>query len=94
MSEKPDLCRTCGAEIIWIRTLAGKKMPCDAMADIVVKDPAAKGIYVDFSGLTFHARKAEPTDTNAPRQYAWTSHFATCPQADQHRKDVNRNGGR
>ena len=86
MSEKPDLCKSCGAEIIWIKMLTGKRMPCDAMADIVVKDLAAKEVYVDFSGVVFHARKAGPFDGNFPRQYAWTSHFATCPHADQHRR--------
>jgi hypothetical protein len=40
-------CKSCGAGIYWIRTAAGKAMPCDPDG---------------------------------------TSHFASCPQADQHRK--------
>jgi hypothetical protein len=40
-------CRSCGADIWWIVTAAGKKMPVDADG---------------------------------------TSHFATCPNAAQHRK--------
>lgn len=40
-------CRSCGAEVLWCRTPAGKKAPIDRQG---------------------------------------TSHFATCPQADQWRK--------
>ena len=53
-------CRTCGAEIVWLRTASGKNMPVDATS-------------------------WEPGDeTFEPQRHV--SHFATCPQAHQHRR--------
>lgn len=57
-------CKSCGAEIYWIKTKAGKDMPVDA--DSV--DPTTQGKPTIF----------DPT--------VMTSHFVTCPNADQHRK--------
>lgn len=60
--ERTDItsCRSCEADIVWLRTRAGKNMPVDA--DTV-----------------------EPEDTEFdPEKH--TSHFATCPQAGQHRR--------
>jgi hypothetical protein len=53
-------CRSCGAEIVWLRTASGRNMPINAE--------------------TF-----EPGDEqfDAKRHQ---SHFATCPEADQHRR--------
>jgi hypothetical protein len=55
-------CSSCGASIVWFRTLAGKKMPVDESS-------------------------TQPTD--AAHQLDLTrhkSHFATCPNANQHRR--------
>lgn len=54
-------CRSCGAEIVFLRTkYKDKLMPCDAAT-------------VDHDDYEFDAAKH-------------TSHFATCPDADKHRK--------
>jgi len=58
-------CKTCGAEIVWGITAAGKKVPMD---------PPEKRFVEGSVG------RVEVQDT-------WLSHFATCPQADLHRKD-------
>lgn len=29
MSSRRSVCRGCGAEIVWVKTEAGKSMPCD-----------------------------------------------------------------
>lgn len=29
MATNAGKCKSCGADIIWIKTLAGKQMPCD-----------------------------------------------------------------
>lgn len=54
-------CRSCQAEIVWIKTSSGKPMPCDPKLITVVTD----------EGVTVKGR---------------LSHFATCPNAGQHRK--------
>lgn len=66
-------CRTCQREIIWAVTANGKRVPLD---------PPEKR-YVDN-------RTGHEIATDAPlsvvMDLTWLSHFATCPQADEHRK--------
>lgn len=53
-------CRSCGAEIIWLKTDKGKSMPIDAHS-------------VELGDEQFeHGRH--------------TSHFSSCPNANQHRR--------
>jgi len=74
-------CRSCGAKIKWIKTVAGKNMPVNpeplSFADVdegtvlVGEDGtamASHGLLVDEDGMPWYE-----------------SHFATCPNADQHR---------
>lgn len=67
-------CRSCGALIMWCVTGHGKKMPVDARETAtgnLVLEPQPDGELL--------ARYVEAgTGTH-------TSHFATCPNADQHR---------
>lgn len=56
----PMTCRSCGKEIVWMKTVNGKNIPVDA-------------------------ETAETGDDMFDAQ-RHTTHFATCPQADQHRK--------
>lgn len=81
-----DLCRTCGAPIVWIKTLAGKAMPCNADGVLVIADPKAKEFMVSATGIAGTCRRAGPEDINERREIRYTSHFATCPQAAQHRR--------
>lgn len=55
-------CSSCGASIVWFRTLAGKKMPVDESSTL----PTDGAHQLD---LKRHV-----------------SHFATCVNADQHRR--------
>ncbi len=67
-------CKSCGAEIFWAKTTGGKNMPLDA-------NPAMNG-NIALDGDT--ARVVEPDMGALDARY--TSHFATCPAASQHRK--------
>lgn len=63
-------CRSCGADVIWAKTAAGKLMPLDA------EETLGKLVYqLDAVGRMV---RAEGTGHE--------SHFATCPQADQWRR--------
>lgn len=73
-------CRSCGAEIIWAYMLPGKKAaPIDAAAtydgNIVLRD----------HGSSVVAHILAPGDHRSDNEPTYTSHFATCPDADEWR---------
>jgi len=75
MSEQ---CRSCGKEIIWVRTAAtGALMPLDP-------DPAPDGNVVLVDGKA-HVMSGELFDPVLEGS-RYKSHFATCPNAAKHRK--------
>lgn len=77
-----SLCRSCGAEIRWVVSSNGKSMPLDA-----TPDPA--GLVAVHNGVAHVGRNM------VEGEQKFTSHFATCPNARDHRKDVqNRRDGR
>ena len=64
-------CSTCSAPVIWARTLKGSRNIFDA-------EPVDDGEWSIIDGIAIHARRdGMPT---------YRPHWATCPQADQHRK--------
>jgi hypothetical protein len=78
-------CSSCGARIIWATTARSKAMPVDA-------EPVADGnIRLDDRGqgraplaIVVTAGQADMFGSDESRR---TSHFATCPQADEHRRE-------
>lgn len=84
-------CRSCGAEIIWIKVASGKMMPCDAKPIRYQIEPngSKRLTLVTPFGGTIHAYKAEEQG-DVSKYYGYTSHFATCPNADQHRQRKNQ----
>lgn len=73
-------CRSCDAPVIWVVTTNGKRMPVDA--DPVV---AARGFRLDDE-VEGEVPLATFTQTPAQDERLYLSHFATCPNADQHRR--------
>lgn len=66
-------CRSCGAQIRWVMTESGKRMPVDAKPEKrIVIDPLGERLGSD-------APTARVVDT-------YVSHFATCAFAAQHRR--------
>jgi hypothetical protein len=69
-------CRSCNADIFWVKTEKGKSMPLDCQTyidgNIFLKDGVA--IY------------AKDDDEAASTEAKYKSHFATCPQSKQWRK--------
>lgn len=73
-----NTCGSCGAKIVWGKTKAGKSMPIDMFTlpesdKVMLIDRWNRG---DNTPLIFNAEKH-------------ISHFATCPNAKQHRKKKN-----
>lgn len=81
-------CRSCGAEIGFIKTTAGKTMPVDAKSVYFMPDPLATEVFVLPDGTVERGRHL--TEDTAPLNgepvIGYVSHFATCPEADKFRK--------
>lgn len=74
-------CRSCGAPVRWVITSRGKRMPLDA-------EPVDDGnVVLDMSDRNDPVAIVVPPEQilveDGPR---YVSHFATCPNADQHRR--------
>jgi len=72
-----DSCRSCGAAITWVKTSAGKTMPVDA-------EPVADGNLVIEDGVVRYLSSNQVAMFVPANKYK--SHFATCPNASEHRK--------
>lgn len=73
-------CRSCGAAIIWSKTVAtGKAVPLDA-------EPHEDGNIglVPAGAMVLPKEMVELGKKIGSKRYR--SHFATCPNASQHRK--------
>jgi hypothetical protein len=71
-------CRSCEAAILWAVTTKGSLMPVDA-------DPHPDGtlVLIDNHGELFVRHPSPMFDADKPLH---RSHFATCPDAKEHRK--------
>ncbi len=80
-------CNSCGAPIIWVRTKAGKSMPCDARPVVYWEKAGAAGKVVtpngDVRSCVFEG------DAKTATGVGFISHFATCPHADMHRSRIS-----
>jgi len=73
-------CGSCPAPIIWARTPAGKRMPVDA-------EPTPDGNVTLVPPLeSYDSPLAVVSSERDPSSTRYTSHFATCPNADSHRR--------
>jgi hypothetical protein len=81
-------CRSCGAPVEWAVTQAGKRMPIDP-------EPRADG-NIQFTGRILPSERGSVREVRYVTAQAgffddgllarYVSHFATCPDADMHRK--------
>lgn len=78
-------CKSCGAQIVWVKTKAGKAMPCDAHKVLGELDPNGKDILVTEDGEVVKCNTGMSCYTGKI-VVGYTSHFATCPYADKHRR--------
>jgi len=70
-----SVCRTCEAPILWAETPYGRPMPLDA-------DPHPDGKWTFVAGKAWQAGEEDRRLHRPLRK----SHFATCPNASQHRR--------
>ncbi len=92
MSQEPELvdrygghCASCGARVLWATTAEGKRMPLDPRPSEAAGNVTAvvtRGRLISTVLTKRHAARLRATRA----QPLYLSHFATCPQADQHRR--------
>jgi len=84
-------CKSCRRSIYWVRTTSGAKMPIDAIGSptgniVIVQTFAPVNAAADAYGNLKTAEVFNPNDPRHRNLQRYTSHFATCPAADQHRR--------
>lgn len=77
-------CRSCQAPIVWCSTARKKAMPVDA--EPFTGDRFAPGLVTITEDETGPLALPATPFERAGGEALYTSHFATCPQADQHRR--------
>ena len=72
-------CSSCGATIMWRKTIKGRSIPLDPHPDlrgnVVISEEGTALVYNNPAAIA-------PRYADAPR---YLSHFVTCPNADEHR---------
>ncbi len=77
------LCKSCGAEIIWIYTFGNKKMPCNAQRVYYKEQDKGKKRIVTPGGMVL---ACEYTDNpNEATGVGYVPHWATCNNPDSFR---------
>lgn len=77
-------CRSCGAPIIWIKTVQGKSMPCDPDEIVYWEKAGASGKIVTLNGEVISCKfEGEP---NKATGIGYRPHWATCPHASSFRR--------
>lgn len=79
-------CKSCGSEIVLIKTKTGKEIPCDAEQKYY-RIGNGKTDFVTTSGEVLMGGET-PYDEYSMKldRLGHVSHFATCPQDNEHRQ--------
>ena len=78
------VCRGCGADILWVKTEAGKNMPCDPRLIPFREQAGGRDRAVTMQGkvVCCELRPAYGTVTGI----GYVPHFATCPVAGKFKR--------
>jgi hypothetical protein len=80
-------CKACGKPIVFITTVAGKKMPCDAMVRAYEPDADGPDTIITKDGQTVRGRVLAPAADGG--KLGRIPHWASCPGAAGLRKARN-----
>ena len=76
-------CAGCGAQIIWIKTKAGKNMPCNMLLVDYKADGGKDKIVIPSGEVVSGTIVSSPDDADG---HGYVSHFATCRNAKNFRR--------
>lgn len=77
-------CAGCGAMAIWVKTQAGKNMPCNPTLHNYKIDPTGKEKIVTQTGKVVTG--VTGVDAQSADGFGYISHFATCRSANNFRR--------
>ena len=77
-------CSKCRADVVWVRTKAGKKMPCDPVPVTYWKDGRGKGRIVTPNGEVLACRFEGEADKATG--WGYIPHWATCRYGKEFKK--------
>lgn len=78
-------CRSCGASIVWIKTVSGKAMPCDASPVYYTNEGKGRDRAVRPDGVTVSCDIVEVPQEGALVGYR--PHWSTCNAPEKFRKE-------
>jgi hypothetical protein len=91
-------CRSCHAPVLWVTFASGGRNPLDLEPDpvygdimVVEREHTDRRIWRIALKLTNEDLRREAIELGIPLR---RSHFATCPDADEHRREQTRNARR
>lgn len=77
-------CKSCGAPIIFIGTPKGRRIPCDAEpVKYWQKDGGSAKVVTPNGEVVSAELEGDPQEATG---IGHISHFASCPNANQHRR--------
>ena len=82
-------CKYCGAEICFIKTVAGKSMPVDPDPVTFWPDYLAEK-FVMIDGNVMSGKRVQEDETQHTQYIGYISHFSTCPKAADARQHKNK----
>lgn len=84
MSMRVTACRSCGDPIVWIKTKAGKSMPCNALPIRYRAKPGGDTKIVTEAGDVVCCEAfADPAEATG---WGYIPHWATCNAPEKFRK--------
>lgn len=87
---KTDYCKKCGKPIVWTRTKKGRWMCLDEGLKRYRANKKGKDRVVTEWGETITCDILADDDKSFPTGMARVPHWATCPFADEFRKDKKK----
>lgn len=83
------ICRGCGKPILWIKTKAGKAMPCDPSPVAIDRWAGSTDKILTATGEVI---TGEITTVEAGNAFGYRPHWGTCPAAGKFKRGGATNG--
>ena len=77
-------CKSCCADIVWIRTKTGRNMPCDSTPIYYKIKQGGNTTLMTLSGQVVICETV--TDREKADGWGYVPHWSTCTHADKFRK--------